>query len=231
MRIRVFGDFKVVDEVEVALPYGKIMFKRIDESYLRIIKTVNASVSSKLVSLGFNELVSLRPKQPSGNVIEANYLMVKFPEPLTLLPRSSISFSLQLPVDLGVYIGSTLVDSAPVSKVKYALYGPSDLGDLCRYVDKNIVNSTPKEFLGDVTINITSAHDGNLSVTKVVVPLDGLVVFVLSDDRLRFNEVSVRCLSQQHAEVSTSAKAPIPLNEIKYMGKAKESSYVMRHGV
>lgn len=226
-----FEDLKVVDEVRIDLTSSSIIFKRIDNEHLRIIKSVNSLVSSKIVNLSVEEAISLRPVQPLGNMTNVNYLMVRFPEPITILPKSSTYLNLKIPTNLGVFVGDTLIDFIPLSKVKYALYGPSDLGDLCRYVDERVVNSTPKEFLGDMSISITSAYDGSLNFSKVVIPIEGMMVLLLHNGQIKFNEVSIRCVSPHHVEVFTRIKIPLPLNEVRYSSKAKESSYIMRFGV
>lgn len=226
-----FGDFKIFDEFEINLLNGKVVFKRINSGHLRIVKSINSSITSKVINLTVDEFISLRPKQPSGNMIKVNYLMIRFSEPLTLLPKTSTSVNLQLPTDLGVFVGDVLVDSIPLSKVKYALYGPSDIGDLCRYISKEVVDSTPKEFLGSMNVSITSTYADNLSISRVVIPVEGLAVFVLHDNEIRFNNVEVRCLSPLHVEVSTDSKTSLTPSEIRYGGRAEKSSYTMRFGV
>lgn len=226
-----FEDLKVIDEVRIELTSSSVIFKRTDSGHLRITKSVNSLVSSKIVNLSVEEAISLRPIQPLGNITNVNYLMVKFPEPITLLPKSSTHLNLKIPTNLGVFVGDTLIDFVPLGRVKYALYGPSDLGDLCRYVDEKVVNSTPKEFLGDMSINITSAYDGSLNFSRVVIPIEGIMVLLLYNDQIKFNEVSVRCVSPNHVEVFTRIKIPLPSDEVRYSSRAKDSSYIMRFGV
>lgn len=228
--MRMFRDFKVVDDVIVDIPFGRILFNRVDLNYVKIVKTLNSSTSSKLINLSTNEFIRLRPKQPSGNTINTYYALVKFSEPITLLPKSSFVLNLKLPTDLGIYVKDSLVDTAPLSKVKYSLYGPSDIGDLCRYIDKGIVDSTPREFLGSMYLTVNSVSDDTINMSKVVIPIDGLAIFVTSEGEIFFNDVSVRATSQNHFEVSTRSNASQLHGEITYSSKVKESTYVMRYG-
>ncbi|MEM1983427.1 MAG: DUF432 domain-containing protein [Sulfolobales archaeon] len=224
-------DLNVIDEVVIEVPDGKLVFKRVDDNKLRIIKTLRSFSKSTILNLNLEDSISLRPRQPSGNVINTQHILVKFSEPITLLPKSSVSLNIKLPIDLGIFVRGILVDTIPLSMVKYSLYGPSDFGELCRYVDRVIIDSTPKDFLGSLYITINSTYDDNLTVNKVVLPSEGLSIFVTKDDEVIFGDVNIKVISHNYVEVLTKSRTSLTRNELKYAGRAKELSYIMKFGV
>jgi len=226
-----YYDYRVVDEEIVDLPNGRLVFKRVSKDLLRITKDVNGYKVSKVLSVGRDYTLSLRPIPPSGISLNVDYILIKFSEPITLIPKSSAMLEIKIPPDLGVFVGNSLVDSIPLSKVKYALYGPPDLGVLCRYVDQGIINTVSPKTLGSIKIIINSVLNTMLSVGRIVIPINGLITYLTYDDEVFFNVVEVRVTDKNRIEVYTKDKPSVG-EEVKfrYRSNGEESTYVMMYG-
>ncbi len=226
-----YYDYRVVDEEVVDLPNGRLVFKRVSKDLLRINKDVNGYKVSKVLSVGEEYTLSLRPIPPSGISINVDYILIKFLEPITLIPKSSATLEIKIPVDLGVYVGNSLVDIIPLSKVKYALYGPSDLGVLCRYVDQGIISAVNPKVLGSIKIVINSVLDSVLSVGRVVIPINGLITYLTYDDEVFFNVVEARVTDKNRVEVYTKDKPSVSEGvRLRYQSSGTELTYVMLYG-
>lgn len=226
-----YYDYRVVNEEVVDLPNGRLVFKRVSKDLLRITKDVNGYRASKVLNVGEDSTLSLRPLPPSGISINVDYILIKFSEPITLTPESSMTLEVKIPVDLGVYVGNPLVDSVPLSKVKYALYGPPDLGVLCRYIDQGIINTVSPKVLGSINMIVNSVLDTVLNVSRVVIPINGLITYLTYDDEIFFNVVEVRVADKNRIEVYTKDKPSVSEEvKFKYRSSGKELTYVMMYG-
>jgi hypothetical protein len=226
-----YYDYRVVNEEVVDLPNGRLVFKRVSKDLLRITKDVNGYKASKVLNVREDSTLSLRPLPPSGTSINVDYILIKFSEPITLIPKSSMTLEVKIPVDLGVYVGNSLADSVPLSKVKYALYGPPDLGVLCRYIDQGITNTVSPKVLGSINIIVNSVLDTVLSVSRVVIPINGLITYLTYDDEIFFNVVEVRVTDKNRIEVYTKDKPSVSREvRFKYRSSGKELTYVMMYG-
>jgi hypothetical protein len=226
-----YYDYRVVNEEVVDLPNGRLVFKRVSKDLLRITKDVNGYKASKVLNVREDSTLSLRPLPPSGISINVDYILIKFSEPITLIPKSSMTLEVKIPVDLGVYVGNSLADSVPLSKVKYALYGPPDLGVLCRYIDQGITNTVSPKVLGSINMIVNSVLDTVLSVSRVVIPINGLITYLTYDDEIFFNVVEVRATDKNRIEVYTKGKPSVSREvRFKYRSSGKELTYVMMYG-
>lgn len=227
----IYMDFTIDMEETIQLPKGKLVFSRVSDDLVRIVFNGDLQISPKTVGISRTSLVSLRPIPPSGNLLKVNYLFIKLSEPVTVLPKESINVYFKLPIDVGIYVGNYLVCSLPTVKVKYALYGPPDLGDLCRYIDGVLINSVPDNLLGIIKLVINNQYNEAGTIGKVVVPLNGLQIYLTTSNDLVFNSIYVKLTDLIHAEVSTKLVPSKYVENLKYIFKGTESMYVMKYGI
>lgn len=228
----VYMDLVLNEEVSVDLPLGRLILSRVNDNLIKIEFTGLVNVRPKLVGgVSKDVKVSLRPTPPSGNMIKVNYLFISFKEPITVLPRESVDFFIDLPVDLGIHINDYLTYSVPTIRVKYALYGPSDLGDLCRYVNLTQIKDLQRRFVGTAKVVITNNSSGDVSISKVVCPLSGLQIYLTKDDEPVYNWILVKVNSLSHVEVYTRLSPSKDVVNPKYIFKGIEAAYVMKYGI
>ncbi|MEM4035903.1 MAG: DUF432 domain-containing protein [Fervidicoccaceae archaeon] len=228
-----YGDFEVSRELEVPLPGGRLIVERIDEESVRLVKELRSSKATRVLSLGARESLSLRPLPPLGGPLEVTCVLFKLPEPLLLLPGARVTLTLAMPADLGIYARGVLVDSVPLTRVKYALYGPSDLGEVCRYVDRGVAESAPSWAAGEISVRIRSLSSSRLEVSRVVIPALGLAASVTEGGEVTFNDVEVEASSVVYAEVRTKTLSSLAerAGRLRYAGEGREVLYVMRYGL
>mgnify|MGYP001626182189 CR=1 FL=1 len=227
----IYMDFTVDVEEVISLPKGRLVFSRINDSMIRIVFNGDLQIPPKTVGVSRNSSISLRPIPPSGNLLKVDYLFIKLNEPVTVLPKESVEIYFKLPVDIGVYVNNYLIHTVPTVKVKYALYGPPDLGHLCRYVDGGLINSVPDNLLGITKLVINNQSSDVGTVGKVVAPLNGLQIYLTASNDLIFNTIYVRLADSLHAEVTTKLIPSKHVENLKYLFKGIESAYVMKYGV
>lgn len=228
----VYKDLILDEGVSVDLLFGRLMLSRISDGLVRIEFTGLVNVQPKVIgSVSKGVTINLRPTPPLGNLIKVNYLLINLKEPITILPKESIEFFIDLPVNLGVYINSYLVYSIPTIRVKYALYGPSDLGDLCRYVDLVQIKNLQKYFIGSVKVIINNNLNNDVNVSKIVCPLNGLQIYLTEDDEPIYNWILIKVNSLSHVEVCTRLIPSRDVPKLKYIFKGVEITYVMKYGI
>lgn len=228
----VYRDLVLNEEVSVDLPLGKLILSRVNDNLIKMEFTGLINIRPKLIG-GVNKdvMISLRPTPPLGNVIKVNYLLISLRDPITVLPRESIEFFIDLPVDLGVHINDHLTYSVPTIKVKYALYGPSDLGDLCRYVNLTQIKDLQKYFVGRAKVIISNNSNSDVSMSKIVCPISGLQIYLTEDDEPVYNWVLVKVNSLNYVEVYTRLTPSKDVIKPKYVFKGIEATYVMKYGI
>lgn len=225
-------EFKVVDKVDVDLKVARLTFERINADLIKLtIVDENGIPTSLNVSAGVDEVVSLKPVPPAGFKVSVDNLMIKFSDVVTLLPNRTASISLRIPADLGVYVNGVQISKVPLSRVKYALYGPPDLGVLCRFVSDEIVAKSLPQALGVIKLVVSNAYKESIRVGKVVLPLEGLGIYVTEENAIVFNSINVNVSDPNYAEVVTDVNPSLNNVGFKQSFEGRRVRYVMLYGL
>ncbi len=121
----------------------------------------------------------------------ARYLYLKFKFPVIVDQRSKVVVYAKMPLEIGVFRQSEdeelLVDAFSLVHQQYALYGLPESGVVCRYADTEVSGEKDqiaaeryREAL--VRIGITNEIDNIVKVSKVIIPMDAIVMDHAHDD-------------------------------------------------
>jgi hypothetical protein len=121
----------------------------------------------------------LTPKQVAKN------LYLKFNTPVIVDQRSEVVVYARMPIEIGIFRQSEdeeiLIDAFSPTTQRYALYGSPESGVVCRFAyteatgnKDEIVPEKYKEAL--VRIKIRNDIDNIVKVSKVIVPLDSIIL-------------------------------------------------------
>ncbi len=121
----------------------------------------------------------------------AKNLYLKFRTPVVVDQRSQAVVYAKMPIEIGVYRQSKdeemLIDAFSRTRQQYALYGSPESGVVCRYTETEI--STNKDDIKPakyeealVRVRIKNEIDNVVKVSKVIIPMDGVVLDHAHDD-------------------------------------------------
>jgi len=121
----------------------------------------------------------------------AKNLYLKFRTPVVVDQRSQAVVYARMPIEIGVYRQSKdeemLIDAFSRIRQQYALYGSPESGVVCRYTETEI--STNKDDIKPakyeealVRIRIKNDIDNVVRASKVIIPMDGVVLDHAHDD-------------------------------------------------
>jgi len=178
---------KTTKDYQIAMGENKIMldstgsalsYKRYAGSELKAEAMIVSDREQVVVGVFPNPPV-LTPKAVARNV----YL--KFKSPVIVDQRSQVVVYARMPIEIGVYRQSKdeeiLVDAFSLRRQQYALYGPPESGVVCRYTETEI--STEKDDIKPakyeealVRIRIKNDIDNVVKVSRVIIPMDGVVL-------------------------------------------------------
>jgi uncharacterized protein len=115
----------------------------------------------------------------------ATRLYLKFKSPIVVDQGSEAVVYAKMPVEIAVFRQSAeeelLIDAFSPARQRYALYGTPESGVVCRFVE-SITGNTKEEVAPEkyyealVRIRIRNDIDDIVRVTKVIVPLEGVVL-------------------------------------------------------
>jgi len=226
-----FGEYQLLDKLEFEIPGGMLVLERTSGNNVRISKIAGELKSSKLTSLTHDSSVVLKAVPPLGGPVSSQCVYVVLPEPIVLPEGARLQYELKIPVDLGVFLGGVLVDVIPLGKVKYALYGPPDLGDICRYTDARVLESYGVH-VARARVTLRSQSNNRMEITKLIIPVKDATVYLTEENELYFSDIDVNALSPMHVEVRVGAETSyIVLGRLISLLKGSGALYVMKHGV
>lgn len=224
-----FGRYYVPNKLELDFRHAKVLFERLNGELVRLVVVSRNTVSRKLLQLNEKTPVDVKPSPPIGGSLSVDCLYFIFDEPIVLAPFTKLNIVVRIPVDAGLYVNEKFIMVVPLGRVKYALYGVPDMGDICRYVEPDIINSYAT--VAKAQVKITSNSDNTIEVKKVIIPLKNATLVYTSKGELFFSDISLNIVAQNRIEVQThdtsSIVEDIPVIEVKGMG----STYVMKYGV
>ncbi len=121
----------------------------------------------------------------------AKNVYLKFRTPVVVDQRSQAVIYAKMPIEIGIYRQSNdeemLIDSFSRRRQQYALYGSPESGVVCRYTETEISTNNDdikpikyEEAL--VRVRIKNDIDNVVKVSKVIIPMDGVVFDHVHDD-------------------------------------------------
>lgn len=227
--LSIFGDLAIYDTLNIPINNGSVTLKRVSNENVLLIINRRGISYSKLINLKIDKQVSLRPLPPCAGSLKVDCLYLKLDNELILKPNDNIRLNINLPLDLGIYIDSILIETIPLSNVKYALYGPPDLGDICRLIDLRQEKNLSNVVKAELEIIFESRAEGTIGISKIIAPLNGLSVFRDENSRLKLQTIEVVVYSSTRVEVTTKTTIPRGFNIFSF-NKPGEYVYVMRYG-
>jgi len=227
-----YGEYELEDLNVVDIGGYSLSISRTSQSsYRLLLRYGGTEVSLGYLGLSSARSVELVPHPPVGGRISVMYLMVRLGEGITVPPGESVTMVTQVPVDIGIYVRGALVKVVP-TRVKYALYGPSDMGELCRYVSEALVNGLHRCLRAPLRVSLSNASRSTVNVSRVVVPLRGLGLYLNEEGAPVLTSVRVSVRSQTYAEVVTELT---PSEEgggfTKLVVPPSQESYAMIYGL
>ncbi len=163
---------------------SSVIYSRFENGELK----AQANISSHRVPIVFGVFPIppiFTPKQVSKN------MYLKFRSPVFVDQRSEVHIHAKMPIEVGVYRQSDdeelMMDAFSPAHQRYALYGSPDSGVVCRYLETDPVASqeelkAEKYQEAGVSIHIRNEIDNIVKVSKVIIPLDGVVLDHAHDD-------------------------------------------------
>jgi hypothetical protein len=121
----------------------------------------------------------------------AKNLYLKFRTPVVVDQESQAVVYAKMPIEIGVYRQSKdeemMIDAFSRTRQQYALYGSPESGVVCRYAETEISstndNIKPAKYEDAlVRIRIKNDIDNVVKVSKVIVPMEGVVLDHAHDD-------------------------------------------------
>ncbi|UVS69195.1 DUF432 domain-containing protein [Nitrososphaera viennensis] len=174
---------------------GAYSYKRYAAGALAAETTIVSDKDDGIVVGIFPIAPLLTPKQVAKN------MYIKFRSPVVMDQRSDAVVYTKIPIEIGVYRQSEdeelLIDAFSLSLQRYALYGSPEAGTVCRFFESE--TSTTEDGIcaekyteATVRIRISNAIDNVVKISKVIVPMDGVVLDHAQDDAWVPGGVDVR---------------------------------------
>lgn len=114
-------------------------------------------------------------------------LLLRLSKPLMVAPGSTVTIYVKAPINVGVYVvekdAHRLIDSFNPTPYKYALYGPTSNGIICRFYRTDIFSKPPYTEFWEAVAKITIENEAEnfAEVKNVVYPLLNADVYVDND--------------------------------------------------
>jgi len=115
----------------------------------------------------------------------SSFLLFRLKSPLVVAPRSSFAIYVKAPISVGIYVDEDnarrLIDFFGSSQFKYALYGSSASGVICRFYRTDVYLDAPsRQNIWEATtkISIENSSDEFVEVRNVVYPLLNADVYI-----------------------------------------------------
>ncbi len=227
-----YRGFEVSGEEIVDLGPASLVLTRVGPDMVRVVLRRGGSEAvhgDLCVREGAS--VTVAPHPPTGGPASVDCLLVRFPESVFIPPGGTVRLDLTVPVDVGLYVRGSLAAVVPV-RVKYALYGPPDLGDLCRYSSQELVHDLGPCLRPTLRVRLSNESGTAVRVSRTVVPLRGLGVYLTSERLPLVTSARMVVRSQSYAEVTTELLPSLDVEGVSALVVAPSVvTYVMRYGL
>jgi hypothetical protein len=192
----IFGTHRIAANTrDYQLPVGdyKIIFDRSGQSLsYRRFKGEDLKSECVIMSEKDPTVVGIFPNPPlfTPQQLSKN-VYVKFRVPVVVDQNSEVVIYAKIPIELGVYRQADdeemLIDSFSLTQQRYALYGPPESGVVCRYIETDISTDAegvkPSKYQeAHARIKITNGIDNVIRVSKVIIPIERVIIDHAHDD-------------------------------------------------
>ncbi|MEM1623477.1 MAG: DUF432 domain-containing protein [Sulfolobales archaeon] len=227
-----FRELYVDGEERVDLGVVTVDLRRINSELVGVlVRYGDTELFQGTISVSSEKPVAIMPHPPSGGKYGAECLLARFYSDIYVPPGEATSVYQQVPLDIGLYHGSALITVVPV-RPKYALYGPPDLGDLCRYSSSDVVQDLSPCLKTPIRIRLFNTSKAVVRVTKAVVPLRGLGLYLSPEKMPLITSARLVAHSQSYAEVTTELLPSLEVEGVsKLLVEPSVATYIMRYGL
>lgn len=231
-----FGEYFVEKELAINVNEGFLRVTRVSDDMIELALTHGKIVEKKLVSLPVDKPLVLQPYPALWGPLNVNCVLLKLDPRVVVKPKETLTILRNVPVDIGIVVDGQLLMTAPLSRVKYALYGPSDLGDICRYIDDEVAGSAPEWARARAKITFYSAAQDTLEVSRIVIPASGFAVRLSGEgvgsmSKVSYLDISVKLYGFYHAEINVGGETQDAKTRIIRLLPQIGGVYVMKHGL
>lgn len=154
----------------------EFFFKKIDSFFLYQRKVSELDFYSQIISVQDITKIYLQPSEPFAEGFDTRFLLLKFTEPLLLLPDSSLEGYVDFPISLSLFIIDNQnkihhINTFSLLKPKLALYGNPHNGKICRFWESSFSSSIPNEkpfATGVLQLYINNPTSSKIIITRLV---------------------------------------------------------------
>lgn len=157
--------------IQLRIEREELIIEKLDERYARIIYRGNKSLEY-LYLMKESEVIKLEPTPPTGDDIEIDCIFLGLPKRIVIPPGTEIEMEVTLPTDIRVVAQESERKKELLTipfELKYALYGPPDIGYLCRYI-RTREKFDVSDFSMKLKISIYNRHTDPVIFSKLVLP-------------------------------------------------------------
>ncbi|MEM2855635.1 MAG: DUF432 domain-containing protein [Candidatus Nitrosocaldaceae archaeon] len=204
--------------------YNSYVYEKYEDEELKESKLIASEDTLKM------DILPITPINVPGKY--ASYMMLEF-NPIILSPKSSFTCYLTMPVEIGVCVDNTIIDTYSLGYTKYVLYGNPERGIICRYNKSNIYEEIPHLTpLIDAAVRCTLINntDQLKSISKIVYPIEGADMYY-KDAYAYFDGVVATIETKFIVDIVSVEVKEVEWNANKTrLGKQFKSSYIMEWG-
>ena len=146
----------------------------------------------------------------------ARHVMICINPSFSLPPKSEISLTLTIPIEVGVLANVVetsdhLLDFFSISKPKYALYGPPESGFICRFHNSDLNNSSGSLPYAEAIafVKFENQTSSWVSVHRIVMDAYMLDLYI-KDDLVYLEDTKVIIDDEKTAQVFLNNTPPLP---------------------
>ncbi|MFN3781866.1 MAG: DUF432 domain-containing protein [Candidatus Kapaibacteriota bacterium] len=147
-------------------------------------QTFHNQKKNLLITLDYVDKVIVQPSEPLVSDLPKTHLLLELSEPLVFPPDSEVHGFFDFPISVAILVKTnnkiTLIDLFQLLPTKFALYGNSHNGVLCRYW-KTSFNSAPIEpkifETGVLEIEIQNNSSSSITLTRLVLDFAYIELF------------------------------------------------------
>lgn len=168
-------------------------------------------------------------------------LLLRLAKPLIVAPSSTVTIYVKAPINVGIYVVEKevqrLIDSFNPTPYKYALYGPTSNGIICRFYRTDIFSKIPyAEFWEAITkITIENETESFAEIKNVVYPLLNADVYIDNDGRAYIEAARLQIFRDNAGAVYLENEPPLAglIKCPKQFGELQEkvAKFIMEFGL